>query len=96
MVNIIATFDEKSWTVYLFPRKLHRPSCFYAEGEEQLLISPGAIDMAGVVVVPHREHFDRVDAERIEKIFSEVSLSEVETNAATEQACLSMGVEEAW
>ena len=95
MVNIICTFDQNLWTLYLFPRTRHRPSCFFAEGEKQLLISPGAIDMAGVVVVPHRDHFDRVDSATIEQIFSEVSLSEVETNEVTERVCIAMGVEQA-
>lgn len=76
MVNIICTYDKNQWTVYLFPRALHRPACFFAEGEDQLLVSPGAIDMAGVLVVPERSHFDKLGAEQAEAIYAEVSLSE--------------------
>ncbi len=86
MVNLIATHDPAGWTVYLFPRARHRPYCFYAEGEEQLMISPGAIDMAGVVVVPERDHFERVTAERLEEIFAEVSLNVEEVDFRIEQA----------
>jgi hypothetical protein len=74
MVNIIATNCERGWTVYLFPRARHRPASFYAEGEERLTISPGAIDMAGVVVMPDAEQFRRVTPERVGEILSEVSL----------------------
>lgn len=76
MVNIISTYDKNQWTVYLFPRARHRPACFFAEGEERLLVSPGAIDMAGVIVVPERDHFERIRAEQVEAIYAEVSLAE--------------------
>lgn len=86
MINLIATHDRAGWTVYLFPRARHRPHCFYAEGEEQLMISPGAIDMAGVVVVPERDHFERVTAEKLEAIFAQVSRSVEEVDFLVEQA----------
>ena len=34
----------------IFPRSKHRPDCYYAEGKEQLLISPGALDMCGLFI----------------------------------------------
>ncbi len=76
MVNIICTYEKNQWTVYLFPRARHRPACFFAEGEERLLVSPGAIDMAGVVVVPERDHFEKIGGEQVEAVYAEVSLSE--------------------
>ncbi|MEW6209507.1 MAG: DUF4922 domain-containing protein [Acidobacteriota bacterium] len=86
MINIVATHDRAGWTVYLFPRARHRPYCFYAEGEEQLMISPGAIDMAGVIVVPERDHFERITSEKLEEIFVEVSRSVEEVDFVVEQA----------
>jgi hypothetical protein len=80
MVNIICTFESGTHTLYLFPRKRHRPSHFFAEGDERLLVSPGAIDMAGVVVVPEREHFARLGREQMEAIYSEVSFSDEAVN----------------
>jgi hypothetical protein len=76
MVNIISTYDKNQWTVYLFPRARHRPACYFAEGEERLLVSPGAIDMAGVIVVPERNHFERIGAKQVEAIYAEVSMGE--------------------
>jgi len=87
LINIICTYDPKMWTVYLFPRSRHRPSCFYAEGERRLIVSPGAIDMAGVIVVPEREHFDRIGGEQIAGIFSEVSLSNELVNDLIDGIC---------
>jgi hypothetical protein len=78
MVNMIFTSDikrdERVWTVYLFPRARHRPSAYFEEGDKRLMISPGSIDMAGLVIAPEREHFLRLAPEQMRRIFSEVSL----------------------
>lgn len=80
MMNLVMAGDEKgevfTWTVYLFPRARHRPSCFFAEGEDRLMISPGAIDMAGVVVVPDASDFRRVDSHQVGRIYREVTLED--------------------
>lgn len=55
------------------PRKAHRPSCYHAEGDGQLLVSPGAIDMAGVIITPRNEDFDKITGEDIRKIYSETA-----------------------
>jgi hypothetical protein len=85
MVNLVCTYRQGSPTLYLFPRLRHRPSCFYAEGEAKLTVSPGAIDMAGIIVVPERDHFARLDATQIEQIFSEVSLSDAIARAVVQK-----------
>ena len=85
MVNVISTCDEGVWTVYLFPRSRHRPACFFAEGDERLLVSPGAIDMAGVVVVPQHEHFLKLSGDRVAAIFAEVSCDEETVNEMLER-----------
>ena len=40
------------------------PRVFLPKATSGLLVSPGAIDMAGVVVVPEHEHFVKIDGER--------------------------------
>ncbi|MEK6405570.1 MAG: DUF4922 domain-containing protein [Acidobacteriota bacterium] len=97
LINIICTYDPKLWTVYLFPRVRHRPASFYAEGESRLVVSPGAIDMAGVVVVPEREHFEKIDGRRLAAIFSEVSMSNELVNDLVDGVCsLSEAEELGW
>lgn len=76
MLNLVATFAKEQWTVFVFPRAKHRPDCYFAEGEQQLLISPGAIDLAGVMVVPHPDHYARVTMRDLERIYAEVSLDD--------------------
>jgi ATP adenylyltransferase/5',5'''-P-1,P-4-tetraphosphate phosphorylase II len=85
MVNLICTYDRGVWTLYIFPRSRHRPAAFFAEGEDRLTISPGAIDMAGVIVVPERDHFDRLTGELMEGIFAEVSYGEEAVNDLLER-----------
>ncbi|HSB08740.1 MAG TPA: DUF4922 domain-containing protein [Blastocatellia bacterium] len=87
LMNIICTYDPRVWTVYLFPRVRHRPRCFFAEGDDQLMVSPGAIDMAGVVVVPVREHFDKIGAEQVTQIFAEVSMNGSLVNELIDDVC---------
>ncbi|MBM6891244.1 DUF4922 domain-containing protein [Bacteroides caecigallinarum] len=57
-----------------FPRDKHRPSCYFAEGAEQIFVSPGALDMAGLIVTPREEDFNKIDETDIKKIYKEVSL----------------------
>jgi hypothetical protein len=83
MLNLVATYGRGAWTVYLFPRERHRPACYFAEGEARLLVSPGAIDLAGVVVVPDPQHFARITARDLESIFGEVTLDDARFAALT-------------
>lgn len=76
MINLISTYSGRIWTIYIFPRARHRPAAYFAEGSNRLLISPGAIDMAGVVVVPERSDFERLDGSQLSQIYREVSYNE--------------------
>ena len=76
MVNLLCYFREGKWMIHLFPRKLHRPSQFFEQGELQLLISPASVDFGGVFITPRREDFDKITAADIVDIFSQVSLDE--------------------
>jgi ATP adenylyltransferase/5',5'''-P-1,P-4-tetraphosphate phosphorylase II len=74
MVNAFATWAEGRWIVWLFPRKAHRPAC-YGTGPQDFLVSPGAVDLAGVLITPRGADFDRLTQEVIGAIYSEVLLS---------------------
>ena len=74
MLNLVATHDAHGFTVYLFPRAKHRPACYFAEGENQLTVSPAGIDLTGILVVPNPDHYARISAEDIEKIYAEITL----------------------
>ena len=59
----------------LFPRRRHRPDCYFAEDEARMLVSPGALDMAGIIVTPREEDFDRITADDIRLIYEQVGIS---------------------
>lgn len=58
--------------VMVVPRRAHRPAC-YGTGDGQLMISPGAIDILGSIVVAREEDFRRLDGETLEKILHETT-----------------------
>lgn len=56
------------------PRAAHRPSCYgYEQGQH--LISPGSIDMAGVIIAPLRKDFDTLTEKEVRDIFIECSIN---------------------
>jgi ATP adenylyltransferase/5',5'''-P-1,P-4-tetraphosphate phosphorylase II len=77
MLNVLCSYNNGKWVVHLFPRKLHRPSQFFAEGEAQLLISPASVDFGGVFITPRKEDFDKITAADIADIFEQVSIDDV-------------------
>jgi ATP adenylyltransferase/5',5'''-P-1,P-4-tetraphosphate phosphorylase II len=76
MMNVLCSWSEDNWTIHLFPRKKHRPTQYFAQGNGQLLISPGAVDMGGVFILPRREDFDKITKEQMADILNQVSLEE--------------------
>lgn len=75
MMNIISFMENNKYIIHVFPRKLHRPWQFSAKGKAQLLVSPGALDMAGMIITPRKEDFDKIDRNDIEDIYSQVSIA---------------------
>jgi hypothetical protein len=78
MVNVLARHDGTRWEIVVIPRRKHRPASYFAEGDARILVSPAAIDLAGLVVVPREVDFMKLDPVSVEGIFSEVTLSESE------------------
>jgi hypothetical protein len=78
MLNILAGFSASGWIIHIIPRKQHRPSQFFAEGSSQILLSPAAVDLGGVIITPREEDFIKITKADVEDIFSQVCLSEDE------------------
>jgi hypothetical protein len=77
-INVICSHARGAWRIIVFPRAKHRPDVYFREGDEQIMISPASIDIGGLPVTPRERDFDRVDAEVIEQIYREVSLTRPE------------------
>jgi hypothetical protein len=74
MMNAAGFYETGSWHVALFPRRKHRPDAFFREGDERIVVSPGAVEMAGILVTPLERDFEGLDATAVEAIYREVSL----------------------
>ena len=74
MMNIVAWRSNDDFLSVVFPRTKHRPDCYYKEGNEQFVISPGALDMAGIIITPRQEDYERLTPEMALGILNEISL----------------------
>lgn len=85
MVNILSWFENGKWIIAVFPRKTHRPSCYFLEDDSKYLISPASVEMGGLIVAARREDFDRINEKVIKQIYNEVTLSDLEISKISEQ-----------
>lgn len=87
--NILAWYDDSAGvykdTYLLIPRRKLRPDCYFAEGEQNFCISPGAVDMAGLIITPREEDYRRLTGEQAAAILREVTLGEEELNEICEK-----------
>ena len=74
MVNLLGFYKRKKWHLVVFPRRKHRPDIYFKEGDARIVVSPGAIDMGGVLITPVVKDFERLDKAAVESIYGEVSL----------------------
>ncbi len=61
MMNVYAMFKSNCYYLWIVPRSNFRPWQYFEEGEDQITISPAAVEMAGVLITPVKEHFDKID-----------------------------------
>jgi hypothetical protein len=70
-INVLTWKENDEWVSIVITRTKHRPSCYEAEGEEKMLVSPGALDMSGLMIIPRAEDFNRLNSELVESIIKE-------------------------
>lgn len=75
MMNILAWREGKDYVSVIIPRAKHRPDCYTTDGEGQFIVSPGALDMAGLVITPRQQDFERMTPEIATGILQEVGVS---------------------
>jgi len=76
MLNVLCVYEQNRWRLIIFWRARHRPAAYFAKGKQRIFISPGAIDMAGVVISPLLRHYKHLCYHDIREIYKEVSLPE--------------------
>ena len=81
MMNIMAWSQSNAADGYerivsvILPRTKHRPDCYFKEGKEQVMVSPGSLDMGGMIITPRKEDFDQMSAELAKSIIQECGMS---------------------
>jgi hypothetical protein len=76
-MNVISySSADGGYVTIVIPRALHRPSCYYAEGALQLLVSPGTLDMAGLIVTPRECDFEGITSDEATALLREVAVSD--------------------
>ena len=73
--NAFTYCSEGEYRAVVALRREEKPRCYFAEGNAHFSISPGAADMAGFIVVPEEEDFDRITPEVLQGIFEDVCLT---------------------
>ena len=80
LMNVFCTCENGIWRLVIFLRQKHRPDAYFAAGEKMVFVSPGAVDMAAVIITPRLIDFNRLGCETIRGIYQEVSLPEETMN----------------
>lgn len=76
MMNILTWYENGTWFSVIFPREKHRPDCFFAEGDDNLLISPAAVDLGGVFITPLEKDFMKIKEKDVKDILKEICISD--------------------
>lgn len=75
MMNIIAWRKGEEFISVVIPREKHRPDAYFAEGEAQMMVSPGALDMAGLIITPREEDFSKINLDKATALLRECGIS---------------------
>lgn len=90
MMNLFVYHSQaEGYVTIVLPRAKHRPACYFAEGEELRVVSPGALDMAGLVITPRGDDFNKITADEALAMLQEVAID----NDTFEDICENFGVE---
>lgn len=73
MMNIICTFENEKWLIFVLPRAGFRPWQYTADGDEHLLVSPATVEMCGIIITPIEENFNKITKEDIISIYEQCS-----------------------
>ena len=84
-MNLLTWMEKDQWVVCLYPRRESRPSCFYKEGEANILVSPATVEMSGLFIVPLEKDFVKITEVDLQKIWNEVSVSKEEIDSLLEK-----------
>lgn len=95
MMNIISWRKGEEFISVVIPREKHRPEAYFAEGDAQFVVSPGALDMSGLIITPREEDFRKLTEEKALSLLQECGVSEEKVNAIIAKLKASKDAEDA-
>lgn len=95
MMNIISWRKGEEFISVIIPREKHRPEAYFAEGDAQFVVSPGALDMSGLIITPREEDFRKLTEEKALSLLQECGVSEEKMNAIIAKLKASKDAEDA-
>lgn len=95
MMNIISWRKGEEFISVVIPREKHRPEAYFAEGDAQFVVSPGALDMSGLIITPREEDFRKLTEEKALSLLQECGVSEDKMNAIIAKLKASKDAEDA-
>lgn len=95
MMNIISWRKGEEFISVVIPREKHRPEAYFAEGDAQFVVSPGALDMSGLIITPREEDFQKLTEEKALSLLQECGVSEEKMNAIIAKLKASKDAEDA-
>ena len=95
MMNIISWRKGEEFISVVIPREKHRPEAYFAEGDAQFVVSPGVLDMSGLIITPREEDFRKLTEEKALSLLQECGVSEEKMNAIIAKLKASKDAEDA-
>ena len=71
-MNVLSFNRDGQVITAIIPRSKHRPDCYYAQ-EGRILVSPGGIDMFGMIITPRKEDFESLTERQVLDIYRQVT-----------------------
>jgi len=73
--NLFTYYKSGEYRSIVIFRTSHRSHHYFSEGPDHLMMSPGCADMAGVLITPVKEDFDKLDDTLLSEMLAEVTVT---------------------
>jgi len=74
-MNLICYWRNNEYISIVIFRNSHRSHHYLSDGPDHLTMSPGCVDMAGLLIAPIKAEFEKIDSRLLGEVLDEVSIS---------------------
>jgi ATP adenylyltransferase/5',5'''-P-1,P-4-tetraphosphate phosphorylase II len=73
-INLLANYENGTYRLTLFPRTAQRPEYFFMPEPQRIVVSAASVEMGGLIILPRKEDFNKIDKSVLAKIYADTSL----------------------